>query len=227
MSRPARCREATFHVPDARDAKHSRCARIRRALVADERTSCIRLWLFSQSSATSSVVEPAGSLGSLSAALRYATGSLILATPLMLRPLGDLNVCSCAGDALTVSGTCVGSPPSPLEMQTVRQVHRQVPRDKKHHRHPDASSEDMQATISNSSGETDVSQDMCQACRSCRRCQARAAVTESALSPSKTVHGSTWRFWGIYPVYGKGLHVRPCTRHAPGWGCEATGRAWR
>ena len=61
------------------------------------RTSWMRLWLLSQSSATSSVVEPAGSLGSFSAVARNVTGLMTLGEPLTLRPLGDLNVCSCAG----------------------------------------------------------------------------------------------------------------------------------
>ena len=71
--------------------------------MAARRTSWMRLWLFSQISATSSVVEPAGSLGSFSAVARYAIGSFTLTTPLMLRPLGDLNVCSCAVGAHDVS----------------------------------------------------------------------------------------------------------------------------
>ena len=69
----------------------------------------MRLWLLSQMSATSSVVEPAGSepIG-LSAWPRYVTGLATLGTPAMPRPLGDLVVRSCAARQHRDSGASLG-----------------------------------------------------------------------------------------------------------------------
>ncbi len=59
------------------------------------RTSNVRLWLPSQISATSSVVSPAGSLGSPSALARNLPGSVHVPTLGAPNPLGDVSVFSC------------------------------------------------------------------------------------------------------------------------------------
>ena len=88
--------QVSRHCPE-RCADTRSATRLRDGFERRGRAWDTRLWLLSQMSARSSVVDPAGSdPAGLSAWPRNATGSATLGTPAMPRPLGDLNVRSCS-----------------------------------------------------------------------------------------------------------------------------------